>query len=60
MAGNKRVGQNNGVRSPEKEINRAMLWRVTGAEGVLEDRAGGPAEWESGSALGEKEAGDQS
>lgn len=47
MAGNKRVGQNNGVRSPEKEIDRAMLCRVTGAEGVREDRAGAPDEWES-------------
>lgn len=47
MAGNKRVGQNNSVRSPKKEINRAMLWRVTGAEAVGEGRAGGPAAWES-------------
>ena len=40
------MGQNSGVRSPEKEINRAMLWRVTGAEGVGGDRAAGPAEWD--------------
>ena len=41
-----KVGQNSGVRSPEKEINRAMMWRVTGAEGVGGDRADGPAEWD--------------